>query len=111
MKWIHAYIDVVAAIALVKDIYNKPRATLHILGSLFFKCDRHIARKQCQLAKKNCFCETHSRQVTSGNNARRCFDLVLASNVWLYSISTKFFRQGTFTSFLTVCELKEFDLH
>lgn len=61
-----------------------------------------MARKQCQLARKNCFWETHSKHVTSGNSARRCLDLVLASRVWLYSISTKFFRQGTFTSFFTV---------
>lgn len=38
--------------------------------------------------------------------ARRCFDLVHISKVWEYKDSTKFFKQGTFTSFFTDCKFK-----
>lgn len=37
---------------------------------------------------------------------KECFFLELRSNVVWYSISTKFFRHGTLTSFFTACENK-----
>lgn len=55
----------------------------------------------CQFKRKNAFCETQSKHVTSGNSASVCFFFVHRSSVRAYSSSTKFLRHGTFTSFFT----------